>query len=109
MIAALESGFFRREIAEASFAEQREVEAKRKIIVGVNAFQEPEETPIELLERRQLRRAGASRGLYRVEGTAQPGRRAPCLGRSPPGGLGPPQPAAARFWKPPVPARRSAR
>jgi len=49
MIAALESGFFRREIAEASFAEQREVEAKRKIIVGVNAFQEPEETPIELL------------------------------------------------------------
>ncbi len=49
MIAALESGFFRREIAEASFAEQREVEAKRKIIVGVNAFQEPEQIPIELL------------------------------------------------------------
>jgi methylmalonyl-CoA mutase N-terminal domain/subunit len=49
MIAALESGFFRREIAEASFAEQREVEAKRKIIVGVNAFLEPEEKPIELL------------------------------------------------------------
>jgi methylmalonyl-CoA mutase N-terminal domain/subunit len=49
MIAALESGFFRREIAEASFAEQREVEAQRRIIVGVNAFQEPDETPIELL------------------------------------------------------------
>jgi len=49
MIAALESGFFRREIAEASYAEQREVEANRKIVVGVNAFQEPEETPIELL------------------------------------------------------------
>jgi methylmalonyl-CoA mutase N-terminal domain/subunit len=49
MIAALESGFFRREIAEASFAEQREVEEKRKIVVGVNAFVEPEETPIELL------------------------------------------------------------
>jgi methylmalonyl-CoA mutase N-terminal domain/subunit len=49
MIAALEAGFFRREIAEASFAYQREVEARRKIIVGVNAFQEPEETPIELL------------------------------------------------------------
>jgi methylmalonyl-CoA mutase, N-terminal domain len=49
MIPALESGFFRREIAEASFAYQREVEAKRKLIVGVNAFQEPEEAPIELL------------------------------------------------------------
>src|SRR5262249_9356714 len=49
MIAALESGFFRREIAEASFAYQREVEAGRKLIVGVNAFQEPDETPLELL------------------------------------------------------------
>jgi methylmalonyl-CoA mutase N-terminal domain/subunit len=49
MIAALEAGFFRREIAEASLAEQREVEAKRKIVVGVNAFAEPEETPIDLL------------------------------------------------------------
>jgi methylmalonyl-CoA mutase N-terminal domain/subunit len=49
MIAALESGFFRREIAAASFAEQREVEAKTKIVVGVNAFVEPEESQIELL------------------------------------------------------------
>jgi len=49
MIAALESGFFRREIAEASFAEQREIEAKRKIVVGVNAFEEPDQAPIELL------------------------------------------------------------
>src|SRR5947209_2465026 len=49
MIRALESGFFRREIAEASFAYQREVDARRKLIVGVNAFQEPEEKPIETL------------------------------------------------------------
>jgi methylmalonyl-CoA mutase N-terminal domain/subunit len=50
MIAAIESGFFRREIAEASFAYQREVEAGRKLIVGVNAFQEPDDAPIELLQ-----------------------------------------------------------
>jgi methylmalonyl-CoA mutase, N-terminal domain len=50
MIAAIESGFFRRDIAEASFAYQREVEAGRKIIVGVNAFHEPDEAPIELLQ-----------------------------------------------------------
>src|SRR5207237_2417099 len=42
MIAALETGFFRREIAEAAFVYQREVDAKRKLIVGVNAFVEPE-------------------------------------------------------------------
>jgi methylmalonyl-CoA mutase N-terminal domain/subunit len=49
MIAALEAGFFRREIADAAFIYQREVDAKRKLIVGVNAFQEAEEKPIETL------------------------------------------------------------
>ncbi len=49
MIAALEAGWFRREIAEAAFAYQREVDARRKLIVGINAFQEPEEKPIETL------------------------------------------------------------
>src|SRR5207244_1093989 len=49
MIAALEAGFFRREIAEAAFVYQREVDARRKLIVGVNAFVEPEAKPIETL------------------------------------------------------------
>jgi methylmalonyl-CoA mutase N-terminal domain/subunit len=49
MIAAIETGFFRREIADAAFAYQRELDAKRKLIVGVNAFQEAEEKPIETL------------------------------------------------------------
>ncbi len=50
MIPALESGFFRREIADAAFTYQREVDAKRKLIVGVNAFQEADEKPIETLQ-----------------------------------------------------------
>ncbi len=50
MIAALEAGFFRREIADAAFVYQRDIDAKRKLIVGVNAFVEKEEKPIELLE-----------------------------------------------------------
>src|SRR5688572_13253277 len=50
MIAAIESGFFRREIANAAFDYQRELDANRKLIVGVNAFQEAEEKPIGLLE-----------------------------------------------------------
>ena len=49
MIPALESGFFRREIADAAFQYQREVDAKRKLIVGVNAFQEADEKPLETL------------------------------------------------------------
>jgi methylmalonyl-CoA mutase N-terminal domain/subunit len=46
MLPAIDRGFFRREIAEAAFAYQREVDAKRKLIV----YQEAEEKPIEILE-----------------------------------------------------------
>src|SRR5262249_23551125 len=49
MIAALEAGFFRREIADAAFAYQRDVDAKRKLIVADKAFVEKEEKPIETL------------------------------------------------------------
>jgi len=49
MLAAIEKSFFRREIADAAFAYQRDVDAKRKLIVGVNAFTEGEEKPIETL------------------------------------------------------------
>ncbi len=49
MIPALEAGFFRREIADSAFTYQREVDAKRKLLVGVNAFQEANEKPIETL------------------------------------------------------------
>ena len=68
MIAAIEAGFFRREIADAAFAYQREVDAKRKLIVGVNAFVEPDEKPMETLtvddqvERDQIAALRASRG-----------------------------------------------
>jgi methylmalonyl-CoA mutase N-terminal domain/subunit len=49
MIPAIEAGFFRREIAEAAFAYQQELDARHKIIVGMNAFQEADEEPIETL------------------------------------------------------------
>src|SRR5580700_3610422 len=50
MIPALESGFFRREIADAAFTYQREVDAKHKLIVGINAFQETDAKPLETLQ-----------------------------------------------------------
>jgi methylmalonyl-CoA mutase, N-terminal domain len=49
MISATLAGYFRREIADAAFAYQREVDAKRKLIVGMNAFVEPDLKPIEVL------------------------------------------------------------
>ncbi|MFO0866407.1 MAG: methylmalonyl-CoA mutase family protein [Gemmataceae bacterium] len=76
MIAALESGYFRREIAESAFAYQRDVDAKRKLIVGVNAFQEKEENPIDILsidaeveerQRTSLRRIKRERSAADVE------------------------------------------
>ncbi len=50
MLPAIDRGFFRREIAEAAFAYQRDVDAKRKLIVGVNAFQDADEKPLDILQ-----------------------------------------------------------
>jgi methylmalonyl-CoA mutase N-terminal domain/subunit len=47
MIDAIEAGFFRREIADAAFAYQRDIDAKRKLLVGVNAFVESDEKPFD--------------------------------------------------------------
>jgi methylmalonyl-CoA mutase, N-terminal domain len=42
VIEAIEAGFFQKEIAEASYRYQRSVEAKDRVIVGVNHFQRDE-------------------------------------------------------------------
>jgi methylmalonyl-CoA mutase N-terminal domain/subunit len=49
MVAAVEQGFPQREIAEASYRFQQAVEKKEKLIVGVNAFVETDETPMSIL------------------------------------------------------------
>jgi methylmalonyl-CoA mutase N-terminal domain/subunit len=50
MIAAVESGYFRRRIADSAFRYQSEVDTGRKLVVGVNAFVESESTPIPTLQ-----------------------------------------------------------
>ena len=68
VVAAIRENFFQREIADASFRFQREVEAGERVIVGVNRYQEPDERPIEILkidealERKQIERVTALRG-----------------------------------------------
>jgi methylmalonyl-CoA mutase, N-terminal domain len=49
VIPAIEENFFQREIADASFRYQSEVEAKQRVVVGVNRYEAQEEAPIELL------------------------------------------------------------
>jgi methylmalonyl-CoA mutase N-terminal domain/subunit len=56
-----------REIAEASYRYQSEVEAKQRVVVGVNRYQLEEEPPLEILridpalERKQIERVQALR------------------------------------------------
>ncbi len=49
VIPAIKDNFFQREIAEASFRYQAEVEARERIIVGANRYQVDEESELELL------------------------------------------------------------
>lgn len=50
MLAAVDAGFFRQEIADAAFKQQHELDAGNKLVVGVNAFTDEEQKPIELLQ-----------------------------------------------------------
>jgi methylmalonyl-CoA mutase N-terminal domain/subunit len=67
VIPAIEENFFQREIADASFRYQAEVEAKQRVVVGVNRYEAQEEAPIELLrvdpalETKQIERVQATR------------------------------------------------
>ena len=62
MVQAIETGYPQREIAEAAFHYQRQLEKGVKTIVGVNKYSVPEEIPIETLkiepaiEERQVQR-----------------------------------------------------
>jgi methylmalonyl-CoA mutase N-terminal domain/subunit len=62
VIPAIEENFFQREIAEASFRYQAEVEAKQRIVVGVNRYVQEDEPELEILridpalERKQIER-----------------------------------------------------
>jgi methylmalonyl-CoA mutase, N-terminal domain len=50
VIPAIKENFFQREIAEASFRYQHEVEQKQRIVVGVNRYHLEDERPLEILK-----------------------------------------------------------
>ncbi len=79
VIPAIEAGFFQREIADAAYRYQRELDAKEKIIVGVNDFVEQEESidipilqiskEVEVKQVERLREMRAGRNQERVDET----------------------------------------
>ncbi|MDE2572688.1 MAG: methylmalonyl-CoA mutase, partial [bacterium] len=86
VIPAIEAGFFQKEIADASYQYQRSLESKERIIVGVNAFERPEETQemdllkidrrIELEQAKRVKALRAERDAARVEESLAALRRA---------------------------------
>ncbi|HEY5615549.1 MAG TPA: methylmalonyl-CoA mutase family protein [Bacteroidota bacterium] len=79
VIPAIEAGFFQREIAEAAYRYQRELDEKLKIIVGVNDFVEEAERieipllvispEVEIKQRKRLADVRQSRNQQDVERT----------------------------------------
>jgi methylmalonyl-CoA mutase, N-terminal domain len=49
MVEAIEKGLIQKHIEDSSYRFQKEIEARKRIIVGVNAFSESSETPIPIL------------------------------------------------------------
>jgi len=68
VVPAIEQNFFQREIADASFRYQHEVEQKQRIVVGVNRYQLEDEPAVEILridpalEDKQIERVRSLRG-----------------------------------------------
>jgi methylmalonyl-CoA mutase, N-terminal domain len=67
VVEAIKDNFFQREIAEASFRYQAEVESGRRVVVGVNRYELDDESELDILridpalERKQVERVQAVR------------------------------------------------
>ena len=87
MVEAIKQNFPQREIADASFRYQQEVDAKQRIVVGVNDYvlEDDEEIPIlridPELERKQKEQGGGDQGAPRLGRGRAHARRAEGGGR----------------------------
>ena len=67
VVEAIKQNFFQKEIAEAAYRYQAEVESEQRIVVGVNRYEQQDEQPLEILrvdpvlERKQIERIQALR------------------------------------------------
>jgi methylmalonyl-CoA mutase N-terminal domain/subunit len=79
-IAAVENGFYDKEMAEGAYRYYRQVESGERIIVGVNQFAQQEELPIPIFrpkpevheeQKRRVHELRASRDNLRVQGALE--------------------------------------
>ena len=91
VIRGIENGYFQREIADASYRFQQEVESGERIIVGVNAFQDEKEIEVPILtidpevervQAERLARVRRERDPRRVEEALEGLRRAAVTGQN---------------------------
>jgi methylmalonyl-CoA mutase N-terminal domain/subunit len=73
MVQAVKDGYPQREIADAAFELQHEIDSGRRIVVGVNSFTEADDTPTAILridpalERKQIDRLRAAKAAQDTE------------------------------------------
>lgn len=92
VIPAIEAGYFQKEIADAAYRYQKEVERKEKIIVGVNEFIEPNEKidipiltippEVEIQQKKRLADLKQSRSQFAVEKSLKEIRQAAVDGKN---------------------------
>lgn len=92
VIPAIEAGYFQKEIADAAYRYQKEVERKEKIIVGVNEFVEPNEKidipiltippEVEIQQKKRLADLKQSRNQFAVEESLKEIRQAAVDGKN---------------------------
>lgn len=92
VIPAIEAGYFQKEIADAAYRYQKEVERKEKIIVGVNEFVEPNEKidipiltippEVEIQQKKRLADLKQSRSQFAVEKSLKEIRQAAVDGKN---------------------------
>jgi methylmalonyl-CoA mutase N-terminal domain/subunit len=81
VLAAIDRGFFQREIADAAYRYQQEIDKGKRVVVGVNRFQNPEEEvgidllridpAVERVQRERLAELRAARAASEAEGALE--------------------------------------
>ena len=87
VVAALESGFFQREIADAAYIYQREEDRRDRVTVGVNDYVTDEELSIPLL---RVDREGEAQQVKRLNHIRQHQGQPGCCGETESAGTGGP-------------------
>jgi methylmalonyl-CoA mutase N-terminal domain/subunit len=79
VVRGIELGWFQRQIAQSARRFQHEVEQRRRLIVGVNAFENEDDPPVEILRIGQSADDTQRRRLGRLRDARDQGRVQACL------------------------------